>query len=390
MRNQKLTTGLCLAGALGLAAPTISQEISQAEGACQLYGVNDGGLNDSQLFTVNPDTHFVEKLGSLKEGYDIEALAAHPTTGVLYAASGDDTDGDGQNGHLYTVNTETGELTDKGSTGFAEIEGLSFRPTTEDGKLYGFAKGDGLLEIDPDTAKSDLIVSTKIKVEDLTWNNDGTLLYAALDDKLWVYDPNSQKFSKTCNLPGHTEALEMLPDNHLLIGVHGNQNILDFQVMDLASCNFNLEASAKIATDYNDVEGIAWPKQACSTGGAQEEQAPARGSEWVLWDGRNVEGSFKLKKGEWDGERWECKISGDTIFIQEHGCESWKESSMDEIMCLRNDSYLGVTSLSKGGFGGVVDYWVVALRGFIDSNGEYGEKRRWKKEGGKWKLCCCV
>jgi len=45
MRNQKLTTGLCLA------APTISQ----AEGACQLYGVNDGGLNDSQLFTVNPD-----------------------------------------------------------------------------------------------------------------------------------------------------------------------------------------------------------------------------------------------------------------------------------------------------------------------------------------------
>jgi len=149
-------------------------------------------------------------------------------------------------------------LTAIGTTGYAEIEGLSFHPT--DGKLYGFAKGDGLLEIDTATAASKLIVPTKIQVEDLTWNNDGSLLYAAQDTNLYKYDGHTLDFA--CDLPGHTEALEMLPDNHLLIGVHGKSNILDFQVMDLATCNL-VQGVSIPTSDYNDVEGIAW--QSCES-----------------------------------------------------------------------------------------------------------------------------
>lgn len=222
---------------------------------CQIYAVQDSGLNDTQFFTVNPDTLAVKALGDSYPGYDIEALDAHPDTDALYAASGDDTDNPG---HLYTVNTQTGALNDMGSTGFAEIEGLTFRA---DGTLWAWAKGDGLISIDPQNGPDGtLVFSSKLKVEDLTWNNDGTLLYAAQDTNLWVSD--GQNVEKACDLRGHTEALEMLPDNRLLLGVHGNKNILEFEVMDLATCE--LVQGVGIPTDYDDVEGIAWAAKACA------------------------------------------------------------------------------------------------------------------------------
>ncbi len=53
----------------------------------------------------------------------------------------------------------------------------------------------------------------------------------------------------------------MLPDNLLLLGVHGNQNILNFKVMDLATCD--LVQGVGIPTKYDDVEGMASP-EACA------------------------------------------------------------------------------------------------------------------------------
>lgn len=209
---------------------------------------------------INPETLEVRVLGERLPGYDIEALDIN-NTGVLYAASGDDSD---KPGHLYIVNTQTGTLTAIDATGFAEIEGLSFHPTN--GKLYGFAKGDGLLKINPTTAVSQLIVPTDVQIEDLTWNNDGSLLYAAQDTNLWVYD--GENLQKACNLFGHTEALEMLPNNHLLVGVHGNKNILDFKVIDLATCN--LVQGVSIPTNYDDIEGIAYSTKTCTKAVAEK------------------------------------------------------------------------------------------------------------------------
>jgi hypothetical protein len=221
---------------------------------CQLYGVQDNGLNDSQLFTINPDTLEVNNLGEQYPDYDIESLDTHPDTGELYAASGDDTD---RPGYLYKVNTQTGELTEIGSTGFAEIEGLSF---DTEGTLWAWAKGDGLISVNTQTGVGTLIIPSPVAVEDITWNNNSTLLYASQDTHLWVYDGKAVK--KTCDLPGQTEALEMLPNNTLLVGIHGQTKLLEFQAIDLATCETVLGVG--IPTRYDDIEGIAWPVKACA------------------------------------------------------------------------------------------------------------------------------
>jgi hypothetical protein len=221
---------------------------------CQLYGVQDNGLNDSQLFTIDPNTLAIKALGQQYPDYDIEALDAHPDTDELYAASGDDTN---RPGYLYKVNTNTGNLTEIGSTGFAEIEGLSF---DTEGTLWAWAKGDGLIQIAPQTGVGTLIIPSSVAVEDITWNNDNTLLYAAQDTNLWVYDGKEVK--RACDLPGHTEALEMLPNNTLLVGIHGQTELLEFQAIDLATCETVLGVG--IPTKYDDVEGIAWPAKACA------------------------------------------------------------------------------------------------------------------------------
>lgn len=221
--------------------------------SCQIYGVQDGGLNNSLLFTVNPETLVVEPLSNYP-GYDIEALDAHPDTNIVYAASGDDTN---KPGHLYVVE-QTGILTDMGSTGFSEIEALTFHP---DGTLWGWAKGDGLISITPQiNSTGTLVFPSDIAVEGLTWDETGTLLYAAQGTHLWVSD--GQSIVLACELPGQTEALEILPGNLLLAGMHGKENMLKFNMIDLETCD--IITMEETIVPYDDIEGIAWPTKACA------------------------------------------------------------------------------------------------------------------------------
>ncbi|RKZ82074.1 MAG: hypothetical protein DRR19_21255 [Candidatus Parabeggiatoa sp. nov. 1] len=216
----------------------------------RFYAVHDDSLNDSQFITISSDTLEVNTLGEIHLAYDIEALDAHPNTQVLYAGSGDQTD---QKGVLYTVDAQTGVLTEIGYTGFREIEALSFHPN---GTLWGWAKGKGLIEINPQTGAGKLVAPFKVQVEGMTWDNEGTYLYAAQDTYLWVYD--GQQVKKACDLPGHTEALEMLPDGTLLIGVHGQKTLLSFKTFNLKTCE--IVKGIDIPTDFDDVEGITWLK----------------------------------------------------------------------------------------------------------------------------------
>jgi len=223
---------------------------------CQLYGVQDNGLNNSQLFAIDLKSGQIKPIGPECLECDIEALDIPHDTDVLYAASGDDTL---KAGFFYKVNTQTGALTEIGQTGFNEIEGLSFDKA---GTLWAWAKGDGLIQIDPQTGVGTLMIPSSLRIEDITWNNDDSLLYGAQGTALWVYD--GQDLKKACDLPGQTEGLEMLPNNTLLIGVHGQNHLLDFKVIDLASCD--IVAGVGIPTEqYDDVEGIAYPEKACAT-----------------------------------------------------------------------------------------------------------------------------
>ena len=227
---------------------------------CQLYAVNDGGLNRSQFFTTALNSLQVNKLGPLYVGYDIEALATHPQTNIIYAASGDDTTTKESRGYLYIVDGQTGELFPVGSTGFNEIEALAFDST---GTLWAWAKGDGLVVIDPNTGDGNLFMPSDVSIEAFTASKTGnTLFYGAANTDLWVYDMDTNRLEVVCtNLPGETEALEMMLDGSLLFGTHQDET-LSLHTFDPNTCNI-ISGVAILTYKFNDVEGITLPIDAC-------------------------------------------------------------------------------------------------------------------------------
>ena len=105
-------------------------------------------------------------LGPIYRKHDIEVLDIHPTTNQIFATAGDD---GVQPGHLYKVNSWTGHITLVGDTGFQEINGLSFTPA---GRLWGWAEGDGLIQIDTQTGHATLEIPYDGPIEDITWDNE--------------------------------------------------------------------------------------------------------------------------------------------------------------------------------------------------------------------------
>ncbi|MDM8569418.1 myxococcus cysteine-rich repeat containing protein, partial [Thiotrichales bacterium HSG1] len=232
--------------------------------SCQLYAVNDAGLNNSQFFTVNLDSLAVNELGPVYKAHDIESLAVHPKTDMLYAASGDNAE---KQGFFYQVDGKTGELHPIGNTGFKEIEDLTF---AFDGTLYAWAKGDGLITIDPITGIGTLVLASNIQVEGLTLGKDiygsfNNMLYGSVNTELWTYDMNTKKLEVTCtNLFGETEALEVMPYGELLVGTHNVA--FGMHAFNPDGCHIST-ADATLSNKFKDVEGLALPIAACSVCG---------------------------------------------------------------------------------------------------------------------------
>jgi hypothetical protein len=210
-----------------------------------LYLIHDEALNDSVLFTIDSPYDMVTV--NYYPGHDLEALAAHPQKWELYAASGDNSN---KAGYLYKVNPQNGELTEIGNTGFKEIEGLSFRA---DGTLWAWSKGDGLIKVNPQTAESELILPSKVEIEALTWK-DEKVLYLAQGTDFWKYDGKDLELA--CDISKHTkgksvEALEMAPNNTLLVGLHGKRGLLQLDVLSVEAC-FILE-NGETVSEHNDI-----------------------------------------------------------------------------------------------------------------------------------------
>ena len=230
--------------------------------SCQVYAVNDKGLNNSQFFTISLDDHQVSELGPLYKGHDIEALAIHPTTNLIYAASGNDVANGNLEGHLYLVEGETGELFPVGSTGFREIGDLAFSP---DGTLWAWAKGDGMITLDLTTGAGTLVIPSDVLVEGLTLSKEQgrTVFYGSVNTALWVYDMDAETLEVACtNLLGETEALEMMPDGLLLMGIDKDKSF-SLHAYDAKACEVVIEADMP-TNQFDDVEGIALPVQACA------------------------------------------------------------------------------------------------------------------------------
>ncbi|BAP57480.1 hypothetical protein THII_3183 [Thioploca ingrica] len=227
---------------------------------CLVYALNDGGLNDTQFFTINPDENFkVSPLGNPYPGHDIEDLDIHPQTQELYAASGDNPDVGYEKGYIYRVNKDNGELTPICGTGLGEVSAMSFHPTEK--KLWVWADGKGLFVIDLDQIVNGICHRTKIlshpaKVESITWDNEGKIIYGAAGTALYKYFYDTGKVEKACDsFPSEVEALDMLADGSLLFALHQARDTR-IHSFDITTCS--VLDTVPIETPYSDIEGITW------------------------------------------------------------------------------------------------------------------------------------
>jgi len=254
---------------------------------CLLYGVYDGRSKDSNFFIINYPDLDANPRGEFdkSKNYNIEALDLNPFTNELYAASGKKAN-EKKRGNLYKVSNGAYILNEIGKTGLEGINAISFHP---EGELWGWTQGKGLFKIEnvgnnqpePKTAKVILSYSGKIEIEDITWNNAGTIIYGVENlyekqdsdeppefkgARLFAYDDRSKSVSVVCNelmvaLKTEVAALDTLPDNTLLFGFRKNAS-LSFGVIDVERCEMMMEV--EIPSDYNGMKSMAWPPHNCA------------------------------------------------------------------------------------------------------------------------------
>jgi hypothetical protein len=98
--------------------------------------------------------------------------------------------------------------------------------------------------------------SAQYKARNPHWEGASQLPGIRIEPKLFVYDAVSKKLTQLAtNLPGEMEALEMRSDGLLVVGVHGSRTIYAYDVT-----RKRVVAAEATHTPYDDVEGIAWPR----------------------------------------------------------------------------------------------------------------------------------
>lgn len=224
---------------------------------CLLYGLQDSGLNNSQLFTINPQKDFaVQSLGALYIGYDIEGMTIHPKNYDLYLSSGNNTASGLPKGMLYKASRLYGTILPIGKTGFGEVSALAFRQHEGEITLWGWADRRGLITIDPTTGKAKLDKTFPYSIEEMVWSFDGNIIYAAENQTLYAYDYESSTLHIQCDsFPAEVEALELLENGKLLFATHPDTDTY-LHLFNLDTCE--IEIAQHIQTNYDDVEGLVW------------------------------------------------------------------------------------------------------------------------------------
>lgn len=230
--------------------------------SCQLYGVHDEGIRNSQFFSIGEHAPF--NMITHHNGYDFEALDAHPVSKVLFAASGNHSTYS-QEGIIYPISTEG--LSDMGmgvqynkDTAITDISGLSFNPSTN--SLWGWEQGKGLFLINenlnstlPSMLTAELKWQSDLHVGDLTWNQAGDTLYLANDNTLLTYNDSLKEAVPVCTfLPyQEIESLEMSAEGNLFVGIHNTSYIY---TIDTKTCN--LTPAFNLPENVNDIEGMSY------------------------------------------------------------------------------------------------------------------------------------
>ena len=257
---------------------------------CQVYFVHDEGISDSQFLTIDPlakEKRNANPIGPMYKGIDIEGMATHPDTKVVYAVSGlTSLIGKALNGFLYIVNPQTGGLNVVGDTGYSQLTGLAFDPdgtfllgwTARGAKEYRSEKDQpgksGLILINTQTAESVLVYSPfwpnqhisprwpkGHEVGGIAWDSvNPYTVYLTKDKGLWKLTYDGEKFNllKSCALPGTVEALETLKNGFLMFALH-NDGGNCLYVYNPDKCEIVEAHSFTTTLRYSDVEAIVWP-----------------------------------------------------------------------------------------------------------------------------------
>lgn len=279
---------------LGMAGP-FSYDISHVvlytrpvSNQCTLYGIQDENTVDSLLYQVNLQTSVISQIGSIASGYDIEAMDAHPQTGVIYGLSGDQDDPPSKKKILVIdpttgiPNLSSGIQLDLGSS--QEIQGASFHPTTNE--LWVGGDGDfDLRTLNISTGVSTLKRSVSGSPEALAWKPDGGLLYFSIEDDLKTYHPSTNGVSTACSdVGGEIESLEYDDAGNLVMAMHGNSTLYR---MNPQSC----AKSPLYTTTYDDTETMtfgcaAQPQPTRLTIRKHVVGGPASAGDWTMHIGQ--------------------------------------------------------------------------------------------------------
>lgn len=229
---------------------------------CTIYGVNDGGQNESTFFSIDAQTHEISILSNWGK-QDAEALDAQPISQTLFTTSSNQSE-KGSAGLLYKV--QENELVAVGQTQYDSIDSLSFN---QEGTLYGWAKTAGLVTIDTLTGQATLqslptALNPKMIVEDISFNPVGDKLYLAENNKvgkittLWVYHLASAQVEPLCQWPGKVEALEMITDSILLLANSEEESDSAHIIALDVNNHCSVEETISLPPTLKDVEGLAW------------------------------------------------------------------------------------------------------------------------------------
>ena len=215
------------------------------------YAVDNTDTGYAQLVIIDPFTGSATPFGP-RQALDIEDVALHPTTGVLYASTG----GNGaKKGWLYRVDRTTGALTAIGQTDGKGVMALTFR---SDATLWGWVEGTGLIQINLTTAKATVVTKNTAKFEGMAWAPNGKL-YLARDKTLTEYNPTSKTFTTyATNLPKGTEALDMLANGRLVGSARDSQITLFSYNLTTKQVTSTKTLSGAAGFSLKSMEGLTW------------------------------------------------------------------------------------------------------------------------------------
>jgi hypothetical protein len=234
------------------------------EPPCKIYSIHDQGSADTYFLVMTPLSGKVDRLGPAYKGADIEGMDISPDGRLLAVA------GHSNRSVLYEVNAITGDIveigeieTANGSTSFRNIVSLSFR---SDGTLWGAAT-QGIVKINPNTAKATLEYSGSVSAGGIAWTLDNSQLWIVNGKTLKFWTEGGNVSSTGITLPESAEGLEFRPDGKLMVGVHSSREMIIYAV-DISDGSVVVQDSfdGTVKDDngndmaLNDIEAMAWPE----------------------------------------------------------------------------------------------------------------------------------